>query len=87
MVRRFNPHSSDDDDRTYRPAHELELLRQDGPIRTTGKRLRDLGIIDDAWEQSARERVRTLVNEATAAAEEAPLPEPETFAKHVYFEG
>jgi 2-oxoisovalerate dehydrogenase E1 component alpha subunit len=86
MVRRFNPHSSDDDDRTYRPAEELENLRKDGPIRTTGVRLRSLGIIDDDWEQAAKERIRALVNEATAAAEAAPLPAPETFAKHVYFE-
>jgi 2-oxoisovalerate dehydrogenase E1 component alpha subunit len=86
MVRRFHPHSSDDDDRTYRPSEELEVLRTDGPIRTTGERLKALGIIDDAWEEEARGRVRQQINDATTAAEEAPLPEPATFDKHVYFE-
>lgn len=87
MVRRFNPHSSDDDDRTYRPEEELAHLRDNGPIRTTGTRLKQLGIIDDEWEAATLATVRQEVNEATAAAEEAPLPAPESYSRHVYFEG
>ncbi|MFW6074182.1 MAG: thiamine pyrophosphate-dependent dehydrogenase E1 component subunit alpha, partial [Chloroflexota bacterium] len=87
MVRRFHPHSSDDDDRTYRPPEELEHLRDDGPIRTTGRRLQQLGVIDDEWEEQAKQRVKQQVNEATEAAEESPLPDPETVARFVYFEG
>lgn len=86
MVRRFNPHSSDDDDRTYRPIEELEKLRADGPIRRTSNRLKELGIIDDAWLEETQRRVRQEVNDATREAEEAPLPDPATFARHVYFE-
>ncbi len=86
MVRRFHPHSSDDDDRTYRPAEELETLRANGPIRRTASRLKALGIIDDAWESEAIDRARQGVNAATAAAESAPLPVPESYTKHVYFE-
>ncbi|HLT17864.1 MAG TPA: thiamine pyrophosphate-dependent dehydrogenase E1 component subunit alpha [Thermomicrobiales bacterium] len=87
MVRRFNPHSSDDDDRTYRPLEELEGLRADGPIRRTAGRLKEMGIIDDAWLEETQRRVRQEVNEATREAEAAPLPDPETFDRHVYFEG
>lgn len=87
MVRRFHPHSSDDDDRTYRPAEELEHLRDDGPIRTTGLRLQELGVIDDEWEEQAKERIKQQVNEATEAAEESPLPDPETVGRYVYYEG
>ena len=87
MVRRFNPHSSDDDDRTYRPEEELSALRENGPMRVTGERLKSLGIIDDEWFEATQARVRQQVNDATAAAEEAPLPEPDSFDKHVYFEG
>lgn len=86
MVRRFHPHSSDDDDRTYRPAEELEHLRDQGPIRVTGDRLRELGVIDDEWEEEAKERVKRVVNEATEAAESAPLPDPSTLTKHVFAE-
>lgn len=86
MVRRFNPHSSDDDDRTYRPEEELATLRDNGPIKTTGERLKSLGIIDDEWEAEALARIRQQVNDATDAAEAAPLPAPETFSRHVYYE-
>jgi len=86
MVRRFNPHSSDDDDSTYRPEEELTHLRDNGPLRTTGERLRELGFIDDEWEQETLAKIRQQVNDATQAAEDAPLPEPETYTKHVYAE-
>ena len=86
MVRRFNPHSSDDDDRTYRPEEELATLRDNGPLAVTGERLRELGFIDDEWQEAAQTRIRQIVNEATTAAEESPLPSPESFDRHVYFE-
>ena len=86
MVRRFYPHSSDDDDRTYRPEEELATLRDNGPISTTGARLKALGIIDDEWEEATAARIRQEVADATDAAEAAPLPDPETFARHVYHE-
>lgn len=86
MVRRFQPHSSDDDDRTYRPADELEHMRSSGPLRVTGKRLRDMGVIDDAWEEAAAERVKAAVNDATEFAEQAALPDPATLGRHVFYE-
>lgn len=86
MVRRFHPHSSDDDDRTYRPPEELEHLRDDGPIRVTGRRLREMGVIDDEWEEATKEHVRKVVDEATEAAEAAPLPDASTLRKHVFAE-
>lgn len=86
MVRRFHPHSSDDDDRTYRPEEELVTMRESGPIRVTSNRLRTLNIIDDEWEQSTLAAIRQKVNDATTAAEDAPLPAPDTYDKHVYAE-
>src|SRR5690606_23630765 len=49
MVRRFDPHSSAADDRTYRALEALEALRADGPIRRSAGRLKAMGIIDGAW--------------------------------------
>lgn len=86
VVRRFNPHSSDDDDRTYRSKDELDHLRDDGPIRATTQRLREMGVVDDEWEADAKERVKALVNQAHEEAEQADLPDPSTLAKHVYAE-
>lgn len=86
IVRRFQPHSSDDDDRTYRPAEELADLRSVGPIRTTRARLTEMGIIDEAWEAETMERVKQTVNDATDFAEQSPLPDGATFARHVFAE-
>ncbi|MEZ4523175.1 MAG: thiamine pyrophosphate-dependent dehydrogenase E1 component subunit alpha [Thermomicrobiales bacterium] len=86
MVRRFHPHSSDDDDRTYRPEEELAVLRENGPIRVTAERLKSLGVIDDEWVESTQSEIRQQVNDATAEAEDAPLPSPDSYARHVYFE-
>jgi len=85
-VRRYHPHSSDDDDSTYRPETELTTLRDNGPIRTTGARLKQLGIIDDEWEETTLADIGKRVNEATDAAEAASLPSGETYSRHVYAE-
>lgn len=84
LVIRKTPHSSDDDDRTYRPLAELDDLRATGPIRSTRARLLDMGALNEVWEEEARERIKNIVNEATEYAEESPLPEAHTFADHVY---
>lgn len=84
VVRRLTPHSSDDDDRTYRSAEELAEMHSSGPLRVTRARLIDMGVIDDEWEQAASERVKAEVNDATEFAEQSPLPDPATLSDHVY---
>ena len=83
-VVRLTPHSSDDDDRRYRPESEREEVRRQDPIARFGKCLRDSGVLDDASESSIRERVKATVDEALAYAEQAPGPAPETALDHVY---
>ncbi len=84
IVRRLTPHSSDDDDRTYRSAEELEDMHSSGPLRVTRNRLMEMGALSDDWEQETKERIKTLVNDATEHAEQSPLPDPGTLADHVY---
>ncbi len=84
MVRRFQPHSSDDDHSTYRPQEELMELRSAGPIRSTRARLTAMGIIDEEWEEAAMERVKQTVNDATEFAESSPLPGPESLSDHLF---
>jgi 2-oxoisovalerate dehydrogenase E1 component alpha subunit len=86
LVKRLTPHSSDDDDRTYRSFEELEDLRASGPLRVTRARLMEMGALTDEWEAEAKERIKAQVNDATDYAEQSPLPEPGTFADHVYAE-
>ena len=83
---RLTPHSSDDNDRTYRPADELKEMRSHDPIARFRDFLREHGALDDAIERDMRERVKAEVDDATAFAESAPLPEPATLFRHVYAE-
>ncbi|MGH2561764.1 MAG: thiamine pyrophosphate-dependent dehydrogenase E1 component subunit alpha [Thermomicrobiales bacterium] len=83
---RFNPHTSDDDDRTYRSPEEVKAWRAHDPLTRFEARLRDVGAFDDASLAEMKTRVKTEVDAATDAAEQAPFPDPATFDRHVYAE-
>ncbi|NOK61484.1 MAG: thiamine pyrophosphate-dependent dehydrogenase E1 component subunit alpha [Chloroflexi bacterium AL-W] len=83
---RLTPHSSDDNDRTYRPADELKQMRQHDPIARFQTFLRSEGILNDANEKELTERITAEVNDATTFAEQSPLPDPDTLLDHVYAE-
>jgi 2-oxoisovalerate dehydrogenase E1 component alpha subunit len=83
---RMTPHSSDDNDRTYRPADEIKDLRSHDPIARYREFLRESGMLDDPREQELRERIKDQVDDATSFAEQSPLPDPSTLLKHVYAE-
>ncbi len=74
---RWTPHSSDDDDRTYRTREEVEQ----GKLRDPLPRLRDYlyrrSLLTQRLEDELEERVRAEVDEAQRLAEEAPYPAPE----------
>jgi len=81
------PHSSDDDDRTYRTRDEVEEWKKRDPILRFQGYLRERGVLDDDVIQEIEQRVRAEVDEAHAAAEAAPYPPPEdamfpVFAPH-----
>lgn len=84
---RLTPHSSDDNDRTYRTPEELKALKQSDPIVKYESYLKDEGLLSSDQEGEIRERIKQQVNEATAEAEAAPLPDPNTLLRHVYTEG
>jgi 2-oxoisovalerate dehydrogenase E1 component alpha subunit len=81
---RLTPHSSDDNDRTYRPADELKALRSQDPIVHFRERLFNEGVLDDVREKELRQRIAHEVDDATNFAEQSPLPDPSTLLKHVY---
>ncbi|MBI4497343.1 MAG: thiamine pyrophosphate-dependent dehydrogenase E1 component subunit alpha [Chloroflexi bacterium] len=84
---RFTPHSSDDDDRTYRSREEVEAWRAKDPIVRFKTVLEEGGILTPELDQAIRARVAQQVDEATDAAERAPLPRPEDALRHVYGDG
>ena len=85
-VYRFYPHSSDDDDRTYRSQDEVKAWRARDPLALFEARLRDVGALDDDSLAEIGGRVKAEVEAATEAAENAPFPDPATFDRYVYAE-
>jgi 2-oxoisovalerate dehydrogenase E1 component alpha subunit len=83
-VVRLTPHSSDDDDRRYRPESDREEARHKDPIEVFGRYLRTHALIDEQTELVMRARVAETVAEALEQAEAAAEPSPETAFDHVY---
>lgn len=81
---RFTAHSSDDDDKRYRPAEEVAIWRQKDPIQRYATYLRDAGILSDPVEAEITERVTQQVDEATEYAEQAPDPTADDLTTFVY---
>jgi 2-oxoisovalerate dehydrogenase E1 component alpha subunit len=86
-VYRFHPHTSDDDDRTYRSQDEVKAWRAWDPLARFEARLREVGALDDRLLAEVAAGVASEVEAATDAAEEAPFPDPATFDRHVYAGG
>jgi 2-oxoisovalerate dehydrogenase E1 component alpha subunit len=85
-VVRLTSHSSDDDQRRYRDAAEVEGLKQQDPLAIFARQLRELEILDDATEDRLRGEVKDEINRATRAAEARPEPDVATAARHVTVE-
>ncbi|KEO82358.1 thiamine pyrophosphate-dependent dehydrogenase E1 component subunit alpha [Tumebacillus flagellatus] len=83
---RLTPHSSDDDDRSYRAREEVEAAKKKDPLITFAEYLRNAGVLTAEVEQELTDRVMREVNEGTDAAEKAPFYEPEDVLTHVYEE-
>lgn len=83
-VYRFLPHTSNDDDRRYRPRDEVERARLSDPVSLLRQRLVDEAIWDDTREQALRRELQGIVDEALAFAEASPDPTSEDAFKNVY---
>lgn len=71
------PHSSDDDDRSYRSRAEVEEWKQKDPILRAERLLRERDLLTDAQRDEIQQRVMTQVDQATDFAIQAPYPRPE----------
>lgn len=86
VMYRLVPHSSDDDDRTYRSREEVEEAKKKDPVLLFAAYLKEVGVMDEAMENEIAERVQKEVDDATEYAENAPYPTPESALTHVYGE-
>ncbi len=86
MVNRMTPHSSDDDDRNYRPREELEALKAQDPLDLHRDKLLAAGILTEEADGEMQERAKVEVEQAVEFATEAPYPDISEASYPVYAE-
>jgi 2-oxoisovalerate dehydrogenase E1 component alpha subunit len=86
MTYRFHPHTSDDDDRTYRSREEVEEAKSKDSLLIFAAYLKQAGLIDDDGIESLRVELKEEVDAAVEEAWNAPDPEPGTAVRHVFAE-
>jgi 2-oxoisovalerate dehydrogenase E1 component alpha subunit len=83
---RFHPHTSDDDDRTYRSREEVDEARKNDPIVLFGEYLKRAGLLDDDGIEATRVELKEEVDRAVDEAWNAADPDPDTALDHVFAE-
>ncbi|NND01953.1 MAG: tungsten formylmethanofuran dehydrogenase [Acidimicrobiia bacterium] len=71
---RYHAHTSDDDDKLYRSAEEVELWRRRDPIEIMRQYLIEARLLTEELEDEITEEVDSAVASAVQAAEAAPEP-------------
>jgi len=74
---RVTPHSSDDDDRSYRPRAEVDAYRKNDPLDIARKDLLNSGLLNDDIVAQLEARVQNMIVEANQNAERAGYPKPQ----------
>ncbi len=74
-VYRLTPHSSDDDDRSYRSREEVEEWRSRDPLGRFAALLKERKVLTEQMEKDMEARAKQEVDQAIQAAEQAPYPE------------
>jgi 2-oxoisovalerate dehydrogenase E1 component alpha subunit len=81
---RITPHSSDDDDRTYRSREEVEEHKKKDPLLTVRRQLEEAGILTAEMVEDMEARAKQSIDTAVENAREAPYPTIEEGAARVY---
>ena len=81
---RLVPHSSDDDDRSYRTREEVDKWKKKDPIQRMQRYLIDQTILTADSIKEYEVRARAEVDRAQQSAEAAPSPQPEDALGAVY---
>jgi len=83
---RITPHTSDDDDRTYRTREEVEEHKKNDPLLIARAALQAQGALSAEEYNQMEEKAKTMVDEAVRYAEQAPYPTPDEGSYPVYAE-
>lgn len=85
-VSRMTPHSSDDDDRSYRTREEVEDMKARDPLPIFGAHLHNSKIVSQSDLDHLDSKAKAEVDEAVEHAEGAPYPEIAEAMYPVYVE-
>lgn len=83
---RFDPHTTNDDDRKYRSREEVEAWRNQDPLTRFAAYLQECGIVTEEQVERMRAEAKEIMSEAARRAEAAPAPEGPTALRYVYYE-
>jgi 2-oxoisovalerate dehydrogenase E1 component alpha subunit len=83
---RFQPHTSDDDDRTYRSREEVEKARLHDPVSRFATYLTGQGLVRDEEIASMVQEVKAELDVSIDKAWNAADPDPATLTRHVFRE-
>lgn len=86
-VARFTSHSSDDDQRRYRPQEELEALLRRDPLERFRSYLQEESVLSEEEDERIQQECASEVEQAVQVAEAAAPPDPQDLFRHVYAEG
>lgn len=85
-VYRITPHSSDDDDRSYRTREEVEQYKRNDCLLRARNELERQGLLTPHEVDAMERRAAEIVDQAVSQAEEAPYPAGVEGATPVYAE-
>ena len=83
-VERFMSHTTDDDDRRYRPVDEVDQARLRDPLLTLGNMLQEQGILTQQEIDEVAANALAAVDSATDVADEASPPDVSSLHQMVY---
>lgn len=86
LTYRLTPHTSDDDDRSYRTAEEVSGAKELDPLDSFRLYVKEAGLLSDEREEQLEKEIATVINDATEYAEQAPYASPESSLQFVYAE-
>jgi 2-oxoisovalerate dehydrogenase E1 component alpha subunit len=84
---RFLPHTSDDDDKSYRSREEVQEHKDYDPLIRFGAYLKQQELADEASLEALHAEIKGEIDDAITAAWDAPDPDPATATLHVFAEG
>lgn len=87
LVARLTSHSSDDDQRRYRSAEDLDAARKLDPVDRLRGQLEAGRLWDESHEAALQVAIEETVQQALAAAEVARDPDPATIDRYVLDDG